>query len=205
MTITIDQLVATFPATKKATLAIYPDAINETCAKFDISTLARQSMFLAQIGHESGGFVFVAENLNYSAQGLRKIFGKYFPTDALAASYARKPEMIASRVYASRMGNGDEASKEGWTYRGRGLIQITGKGNYTAMAKYFEKTLAETVEFLENPIGAVMSAGWFWSANGLNAYADQNRFSDMTKKINGGLNGIDDRKAIWARAKVALG
>ncbi len=203
-TITLPQLSKIFPASKKEVLSNYVEPLMETFEMFDISTVARKSMFLAQVGHESGGLMVTKENLNYSQQGLRNTFGKYFKTDADAALYARKPEMIASRVYANRMGNGNEASKDGWTYRGRGLIQITGRNNYTALSVYLKKTLPETVEFLETPLGAVVSAGWFWNTNKLNDLADQTRFTDMTKRINGGFHGLEDRKNIWGRAKLAL-
>ncbi len=202
-TFSVDNLRKIFPATKAETLKPYVEALNLTCEKFDISTTARKAAFIAQVGHESGGFVHIRENLNYSAQGLIGTFGKYFNAER-AARYARQPELIASRVYASRMGNGDEASKDGWKFRGRGCIQITGRNNYTALAKFLGKTLEETCAYLETHEGAVMSAGWFWSTNDLNEYADATRFTDMTKRINGGTNGLADRKEIWHRAKAAL-
>lgn len=202
--ITLSDLKRIFPTTKSEILGKYVDPINETFEKFDISTNARQSMFIAQIGHESAGLTAVSENLNYSAQGLRKIFGKYFPNDAIATSYARKPEKIANRVYANRMGNGPETSGDGWTYRGRGVLQNTGKAAYQALGDYFGLALDKTVEFLESPLGAVMAAGWFWEKNGLNGYADQTRFTDMTKRINGGVNGLDHRKELWGIAREVL-
>lgn len=202
--ITLDQLRAIFPTTKRETLALYVDPLNETFEKFDITTVARKSMFLAQVGHESAGFTAVRENLNYSKDGLRKIFGKYFPTDALAAQYARNPERIANRVYSGRMGNGNEASGDGWKFRGRGGIQCTGRSNYTELSKFLGKTLDETVAYLETPMGAVMSAGWFWGRNNLNALADQTRFTDMTKRINGGHHGLQARKDLWVRARSVL-
>lgn len=202
--ITLDQLRAIFPTTKKETLALYVDPLNETFEKFDITTVARKSMFLAQVGHESAGFTAVRENLNYSKDGLRKVFGKYFPTDALAAQYARQPEKIANRVYANRGGNGNEASGDGWKYRGRGAIQCTFKSTYESFGKAMGMDLDKVPAYLETPLGAVMSAGWFWDTRDLNALADQTRFTDMTKRINGGHHGLQARKDLWARARSVL-
>ena len=152
--------------------------------------------FLAQCGHESGGFRIAAENLNYSAKGLRGIFGKYFKTDAEAAAYERKPEKIANRVYASRMGNGAEASGDGFKFRGRGFIQLTGRDNYTAFGK------AIGVDIANNPdlVGTnykLLSAAWFWSKNGLNKLADGGAsdavVTSITKRVNGGTIGLPDR------------
>lgn len=201
---TVDILTSIFPNTPHKVLNQYVEPLNDICERFDISTKARAAAFIAQIGHESAGLTTTKENLNYSTQGLRRVFFKYFKTDAEAAKYARKPEMIASRVYANRMGNGNEASRDGWTYRGRGLLQCTGKNNYAALAKELGKTLDETVVFLETPEGAVTSAAWFWKTNGLNGLADHNRFTDITRRVNGGLNGFEDRKEIWVRARNAL-
>lgn len=202
--ITLDQLRAIFPTTKKETLALYVEPLNKTFEKFDITTVARKSMFLAQVGHESAGFTAVRENLNYSQAGLRKVFGKYFPTDALAAQYARQPEKIANRVYANRGGNGNEASGDGWKYRGRGAIQCTFKSTYESFGKAMGMDLDKVPAYLETPLGAVMSAGWFWDTRDLNALADQTRFTDMTKRINGGHHGLQARKDLWARARSAL-
>lgn len=202
--ITLDQLRAIFPTTKRETLALYVEPLNETFEKFDITTVARKSMFLAQVGHESAGFTAVRENLNYSKDGLRKVFGKYFPTDALAAQYARQPEKIANRVYANRGGNGNEASGDGWKYRGRGAIQCTFKSTYESFGKAMGMDLDKVPAYLETPLGAVMSAGWFWDTRDLNALADQTRFTDMTKRINGGHHGLQARKDLWARARSVL-
>jgi putative chitinase len=201
---TKDNLRKIFPSTPAATLVAWVDPLNHTVEHFDISTVARAAAFIAQVGHESGGLTVIRENLNYSQSGLMKTFGKYFPSEAMAGKYARKAELIASRVYANRMGNGDEASKDGWTYRGRGLIQITGKFNYAAFAANMKMDISKVPEYLETQEGAAMSAGWFWSANGLNALADATRFTDITKRINGGTNGLVDRKEIWGRARAAL-
>lgn len=187
-----------------------PDAviaqIPECAAKFAINTRLRLAHFLAQCGHESGGFKFVVENLNYSADGLKKIFGKYFPGN-LAQSYARQPQKIASHVYANRMGNGDEASQDGWNYRGRGYIQLTGKTNYQA----FDKSIGEDI--LGNPdIVAqkypLLSAAWFWDNSHLNTLADHGSGDDtvtaITKRVNGGTLGLADRISHFKEYYAAL-
>jgi len=205
MPITTEQLVKIFPATPRATLQQYVAPLNATMAKHSIGTKLREAMFLAQVGHESGGLKFVEENLNYGWQGLRRIFGKYFPTDILARRYERRKEAIANKVYANRMGNGDEASGDGWRFRGRGLIQITGKNNYLAIMKAYKfSTIEATIAWMETPEGETESAGWFWTANNLNQLSDASAIISVTKKINGGTNGIDDRKAIYARALATL-
>lgn len=163
---------------------------------FNIDNPVRIAHFIAQAAHESGDFKYKEENLNYSAEGLIKVFPKYFPTLDLAKQYARNPEKIASKVYASRMGNGNELSKEGYKYRGRGVIQLTGKLNYTE----FDKVVTDNV--LNNPdIVAtkyyLQSGAWFWSRNKLNEVADlgveKEVIVKVTKKINGGTHGLDSR------------
>lgn len=176
-----------------------PDAvfkqIPDCATNFQINTPLRLAHFLAQCDHESGGFKTTQENLNYSAEGLKKTFPKYFP-DNLAESYAKQPEKIASRIYADRMGNGNEASKEGYKYRGRGYIQLTGKDNYSA----FAKTVADDI--LNNPDlvvekYALLSAAWFWNSRSLNSLADKGSsdsvVTEITKKVNGGTLGLDER------------
>jgi putative chitinase len=167
--------------------------------KYEINTKERVAGFLAQCGHESLDFTVLKENLNYGAKGLRGTFGKYFPDDATAAKYERKPEMIANRVYASRMGNGNEASGDGYKFRGRGAIQLTGCSNYTAFAKDVGKTIDETIVYLETLEGAIESACWFWKKNGLNEIADKKDITLMTKRINGGTIGLEDRKKHWEK------
>lgn len=161
---------------------------------YQINTPKRVAAFLAQCGHESGGFVFVTENLNYSASGLMRVFPKYFPTQDLAKQYERNPKKIASRVYANRMGNGDEASQEGYVYRGRGILQLTGKDNYFWFAASLEITPEQAAEYLETFEGAAQSACWFWETNKLNRFADVNDLRSMTKVINGGYIGLADRE-----------
>ena len=163
--------------------------------EYDIDTPKRVAAFMAQCGHESGGFTLMQENLNYSAKGLVGTFKKYFPTEAHAKPYERKPEMIANRVYANRMGNGDEASGEGWYFRGRGIIQITGKNNYTKCSQslFESNVLVENPDLLLESEYAIHSACWFWSAARLNELADISDMKTMTKRINGGYIGLEDR------------
>lgn len=177
-------------------------AISESLPQYEINDIARVSAFLAQCAHESGGFSVLQENLNYSADGLQKIFGKYFPNHEIATEYARQPEKIANRVYSSRMGNGDEASGDGWKYRGRGLIQLTGKDNYTRCSKAFfdDDTLLNDPDLLLQPYYALNSACWFWNENNLNKLADEQNIKMMTKKINGGFIGLEDRIAHYNHA-----
>lgn len=179
--------------------------LNKALNTFGITTPVRVAAFLAQTGHESGGYRALIENLNYSAEGLLKVFGRYFPTPALAAAYARKPAAIASRVYANRMGNGDEASQEGWTYRGKGLIQITGKTNHLKFAAAMQMSLADATAYMLTTEGACMSAAWFWSANGCNTLADSGDFAGLTRRINGGMNGYEDRVKYHTIARRLLG
>jgi putative chitinase len=160
---------------------------------YDINTPERVAAFIAQCAHESGGFKRLKENLNYKWESLRRVFPKYFPTDELAQEYAHKPEQIANRIYGSRMGNGDESSGDGFRYCGRGLIQLTGKNNYTKFAESIHMAVEEVPTLLETYDGAVKSACWFWSSNNLNQWADAGDILTMTKRINGGTIGLEDR------------
>lgn len=171
------------------------DAVVEALPQYEIYGTMRIAAFMAQCSHESAGFTVLQENLNYSKDGLRKIFPKYFPTDDVAAFYARKPQLIANRVYANRMGNGSEESGEGWKYRGRGLIQLTGKSNYTECSRFMfdDLTLLENPDLLLDPYYAIHSACWFWSKNKLNEIADRQDITLLTKRINGGTIGLQER------------
>lgn len=170
--------------------------IPDTAAKFNINTPLRLAHFLAQCGHESGGFKVTQENLNYSAKGLMGIFKKYFPTQALAESYQRQPQKIANKVYASRMDNGSEASGDGYKFRGRGYIQLTGRANYTAFGKAINEDIANNPDVVSGKY-ALLSAAWFWSKNGLNTLADGGAsdqvVTSITKRVNGGTIGLPDR------------
>jgi putative chitinase len=177
-----------------------PDAviqmIPDTAAKFQINTPLRLAHFLAQCGHESGGFRVTQENLNYSAKGLAGIFKKYFPTEAAAAPYARNPQKIANKVYANRMANGSEASGDGYKFRGRGYIQLTGRDNYTQFGKAIGEDMAANPDAVSSKY-ALLSAAWFWSKNGLNKLADAGStdatVTSITKRVNGGTIGLADR------------
>ena len=177
-----------------------PDAviqmIPDTAAKFQINTPLRLAHFLAQCGHESGGFKATQENLNYSAKGLNGIFKKYFPTEASAAAYARQPQKIANKVYANRMSNGDEASGDGFKFRGRGYIQLTGRANYTLFGKAIGEDVTGNPDVVSGKY-ALLSAAWFWSNNGLNKLADGGStdavVTTITKRVNGGTIGLADR------------
>ena len=178
---------------KNPYLDYWYDSLCQILPVYEINTPKRVAAFLAQCAHESGNFRFLKENLNYRATSLQKVFKKYFPTEELANEYAKKPEKIANRVYANRMGNGDEASGDGFRYLGRGLIQLTGKNNYTIFAASIDTPLEEIPEYLQTFEGAVQSACWFWEQNNLNKEADAKDIKLMTRKINGGYIGLEDR------------
>lgn len=177
-----------------------PDAvlqmIPDTAAKFQINTPLRLAHFLAQCGHESGGFKATSENLNYSAKGLVGTFKKYFPTEAVALPYERKPEKIANKVYASRMANGSESTGDGYKFRGRGYIQLTGKDNYTQFGKAIGEDILSNPDVVSGKY-ALLSAAWFWSKNGLNNLSDGGAtdtvVTSVTKRVNGGTIGLADR------------
>jgi len=175
-----------------AVIAMIPD----TAAKFEINSPLRLAHFLAQCGHESGGFRATQENLNYSAKGLMGIFKKYFPTEAIANAYQRNPQKIANKVYANRMANGDEASGDGYKFRGRGYIQLTGKDNYTQFGKAIGENITSNPDVVSGKY-ALLSAAWFWSKNGLNKLADGGAtdavVTSITKRVNGGTIGLPDR------------
>ena len=164
--------------------------------KFEINSPLRLAHFLAQCGHESGGFKLVQENLNYGAKGLMGIFKKYFPDEATALAYERKPEKIANVVYASRMGNGDKTSGDGYKFRGRGFIQLTGKDNYVAFGKSISEDLSATPDLVATKY-ALLSAAWFFNKNGLHKLADGGAtdavVTSITKRVNGGTIGLPDR------------
>jgi putative chitinase len=204
-TITLELLKKICPKTKPAVLEKYVTPLNEVCQYYEINTPQRMAAFLAQTAHESGSFTAVKENLNYSAKGLMTTFKKYFPTEALAKEYERQPVKIANKVYANRMGNGDEASGDGSKFCGRGLIQLTGKQNYTRFASDLGVTLDECVAYLETPAGAVSSAGWFFDQNNLNSISDRGDIKLLTKRINGGFIGLEDRIHHYEIALEVLG
>lgn len=162
---------------------------------YEIDSPNRAAAFLAQTSHESGDYRILSENLNYSQQGLRKVFPKYFPDDATAFRYARQPQAIANRVYGGRMGNGSEQSGDGWNYRGRGVLQVTGKNNYASCSQFLfqDLRLLDDPDYLTTMDGALQSAIWFWTANKLNPIADKGDVINLTKRINGGTIGLAER------------
>jgi putative chitinase len=177
--------------------------LEDTFAKYDISTPQRQAAFIGQCAHESANFKILQENLNYSAEGLMKTWPSRFPTKDIADQYARQPIKIAGKVYNGRMGNTSE--EEASKYLGRGLIQLTGKENYEHCGNAIGVDIIGNPNLLIEPEYAALSAGWFWNKKGLNSLADSGDIDTMTKRINGGLHGIDDRKAKIAKALSVLG
>ena len=169
------------------------EAMEEILPKYGITTENRLAMFIGQCGHESRDFTVFKENLNYSAKGLRRTFRKYFTPD-LANRYARNPRMIANRVYANRMGNGSEASGDGWKFRGRGAIQLTGHNNHAAFAKSVDMTIDESLAYIDTTKGSIEAACYFWKSVNLNKYSDRLDILGATKRINGGRNGLADRR-----------
>jgi putative chitinase len=169
------------------------EALCEILPDYDINTVPRVAAFLAQCAHESGGFKAIKENLNYKAASLCKVWPKYFPNMDVANQYAHNQEAIANRAYANRMGNGDEHSGDGYKYCGRGLIQLTGKSNYEKFAESIDTPVEEIPEFLQTFEGAIQSGCWFWESNNLNDLADKGDILTMTKRINGGTLGLEER------------
>jgi putative chitinase len=193
------QFMDAFEDVEEDKIDLYLDVLNAAMSEFNIDNAKRVSMFLAQCCHESSYFRLVKENLNYSADGLRRVFPKYF-RDVDADDYNRQPEKIANRVYANRMGNGDEDSGDGWSFHGRGLIQLTGKDNYKSCGDDLGRDLISDPSYLETPEGAARSAAWFWDMRNLNEQADADDIVLCTKKINGGLIGLDERTKLWKAA-----
>jgi putative chitinase len=184
------------------------DALSKLLPDYEINTPQRMAAFLAQCAHESADFTALEENLNYKPATLRKLFGKYFPTDDLANEYCSKPnkqEAIANRIYANRMGNGPEESGDGFKYKGRGLIQLTGKDNYTYFAGSLGISVEDAAEYMHTFEGAAQSACWFWENNNLNQWADKGDILTLTKKINGGTIGLDERIKHYEHALHVLG
>lgn len=200
MPITEQQLLQILPDARPVA-GIFVPALNRAMARWKIDSPVRQAAFLAQVGHESGQLRRLVENLNYSAEALVRTWPNRF-TAQNAGAYARQPERIANRVYGGRMGNGQETSGDGWRYRGRGLIQLTGRVNYHAAAQALGLPLLENPELLEQPEHAAQSAAWWWATHGLNELADAGRFSDIGSIINTGQpgrvpHGANERKALY--------
>ena len=202
--ITKEQLQSFFEDTDEEVIDKFVEPLNKAMEHFEINNSKRVAMFIAQVGHESGGLNHSAENLNYKAATLSKVFPKYF-RDNDPEEYAHNPEKIANLVYSNRMGNGDEDSGDGYKYRGRGLIQLTGHDNYHAYATTMGISIDEAVEQLETPEGAAMSAAWFWNSRHLNAVADEGNVTRATKLINGGTIGLEERTALYEEALQIFG
>ena len=199
----LQQLIPRNPYVKQ-----WHSALSRLLPDYEINTPRRIAAFVAQCAHESGGFTALRENLNYKAGTLRKIFSKYFPTDEMAQQYATMPnkqQAIANLVYANRMGNGPPESGDGWRFAGKGLIQLTGKDNYTWFAASLGISVEEAAEYLETFEGAAQSACWFWETNKLNQWADAGDILMLTKRINGGTIGLEDRKKHYEHALHVLG
>ena len=204
--LTLSQLKQLLP--KNPYVEHWHHALFQLLPDYDINTPNRIAAFVAQCAHESGGFMVLKENLNYKAATLRKIFPKYFTNDQIAQEYASKPNKqvaIASKVYANRMGNGDEASQEGYKFCGRGLIQLTGRSNYQAFADSLEMSIDDVPEYLATFEGASQSACWYWESQKLNQWADAGDILTLTKRINGGTIGLEDRKKHYDHALHVLG
>lgn len=178
-------------------------ALKNILPKYNIDTVERVSMFIGQCAHESGQFNIMTENLNYSVKGLLRTFGRYF-NNATAQQYANKPEKIANRVYANRMNNGDEASGDGWRFRGQGFIQLTGRYNHEKFAKHMGISLDQELVYVRTLEGSIEAACWFWVTNGLNDFADRMDVKGATKRINGGFNGLEDRINFVRKAMVVF-
>jgi len=203
--LTLEQLRKMIP--KNPYVEHWHKALTQLLPEYEINTPARIAAFMAQCAHESGGFLFLKENLNYRPETLIRIFGKYFdlPTAQAYCAKPNKQEAIANRVYANRMGNGDEASGDGWRFAGKGLIQLTGRTNYTWFAASLDISVEEASEYLQTFEGAAQSACWFWETNNLNQYADSGDLLTMTKRINGGTIGLADRQKHYEEFKHIMG
>jgi len=206
MELTLDQLKQLLP--KNPYVQNWHNALSQLLPDYEIDTPQRIAAFIAQCAHESGNFMVLKENLNYRAATLRKIFPKYFPTDEMANQYASMPnkqEAIANLVYANRMGNGGPETGDGYRYCGRGLIQLTGKTNYTWFAASLGIQVEEAAEYLQTFEGAAQSACWFWETNNLNRFADVGDIRGLTRAINGGFIGLEDRIKHYEHALHVLG
>lgn len=206
MNLTLQQLAQLIPKNKY--VSHWHTALAQLLPEYEINTPQRIAAFIAQCAHESNGFTALRENLNYRAVTLRKVFPKYFPNDEIANHYASLPnkqEAIANLVYANRMGNGPPESGDGWRYAGKGLIQLTGKSNYTWFAASLGISVEEAAEYLETFEGAAQSACWFWETNNLNTWADKGDILTLTKRINGGTIGLEDRIKHYNHALHVLG
>jgi putative chitinase len=204
MTLTKDKIIHLLHGNAEA--AAWADAAMEILPKYEINTPNRIAGFFAQCGHESMNFTVLSENLNYRAETLEKLFSKYFSKSGRnAADYAKQPEKIANVIYASRMGNGDTASGDGYRFRGRGVVQLTGRDNYTAFGLTIGMMAIDVIEYVITKKGALESACWYWNSRNLNAACDANDIVKMTKLVNGGTIGLEDRRKHYEAALAVLG
>ena len=204
--LTLNQLKQLLPRNQH--VSYWHHALEQLLPDYEINTPRRMAAFIAQCAHESGGFTTLKENLNYKPMSLRKLFPKYFDTDELAQQYCSKPNKqaaIANRIYANRMGNGDEASGDGYRFSGRGLIQLTGRATWQEFADSIETSLTDLDEYMQSFEGACQSACFFWESRKLNQYADASDIVTLTRKINGGVIGLEDRKKHYEHALHILG
>ena len=204
MTLTKEHIIHLLHGNAEA--AAWADAAMEILPKYDINTPNRIAGFFAQCGHESMNFTVLSENLNYRAETLEKLFSKYFSKAGRnAADYAKQPEKIANVIYASRMGNGDTASGDGYRFRGRGVVQLTGRDNYTAFGKTIGLTAEEVIDYVTTKKGALESACWYWASRNINAVCDVNDITKMSKLVNGATIGLEDRRKHYEQALSILG
>jgi putative chitinase len=206
MELTLEQLKQLLP--RNPNVEDWYESLTKILPDYGIDTPLRIAAFISQCAHESAGFTILKENLNYRAITLRQKFSKYFPNDEIAQRYASLPnkqEAIANRIYANRMGNGPEESGDGWRYCGRGLIQLTGKNNYSLFADSIGMTVEEASDYLRTFEGAAQSACWYWETNNLNRFADTGDVKGLTKAINGGYNGLQERIDNYEHALSVLG
>ena len=204
--LTLNQLKQLLPRNQH--VSYWHHALEQLLPDYEINTPRRMAAFIAQCAHESGGFTTLKENLNYKPMSLRKLFPKYFDTDELAQQYCSKPNKqaaIANRIYANRMGNGDESSGDGYRFSGRGLIQLTGRATWQEFADSIETSLTDLDEYMQTFEGACQSACFFWESRKLNQYADASDIVTLTRKINGGTIGLEDRKKHYEHALHILG
>lgn len=204
MIITSGQLKAILPYNKNSDAWL--DPLNDILPNYNIDTVNRVAAFLAECAHESTEFTVLEENLHYTAAELLECFPAYFANTMIAGAYAGQPERIANRIYANRLGNGPETSGDGWNYRGRGLIQLTGKFNYQAFGNTIGYLLEDVTDFLQTNAGAVQSACYFWNSRPmLNTLADTGDIDRISRLVNGGINGLEDRHQRYIRAVKILG
>jgi putative chitinase len=204
MTLTKEKIIHILHGNADA--AAWADAALEILPKYEINTPNRIAGFFAQCGHESMNFTALSENLNYRAETLEKLFSKYFSKAGRnAADYAKQPEKIANVIYANRMGNGDTASGEAYLFRGRGVIQLTGKDNYSAFASSIKMSLPDVIDYVQTKKGALESACWYWNSRKLNMACDEGDIVKMTKLVNGGTIGLEDRRKHYEQALAVLG